>query len=108
MNNKGIAIRTILLLLIGVLVAGILIYFVYRSFSGSAMSREECRARGISWCTSCWNAMNAAGCSDWDCDVGPDPPPDLENCADDYYGEDLTDDDDCNGLKDFCSAFIPT
>jgi len=106
--NKGIAIRTILLLLIGVLVAGLLVYFTYRYFSGSALSREDCRARAISWCTGCWNAMNAAGSSDWTADAGPDPSEELENCVDDYYPPyDLSGATNCKGYKTFCEAFIP-
>lgn len=111
MNNKGIAIQTILLLLIGVLVAGLLVYYTYRYFSGSALSREECRSRAISWCTGCWNAMNAqpGTCpSDWGCDAGPDPSEELENCVDDYYpGYDLTGVTNCNNQDDFCKNFIP-
>jgi len=114
MNNKGIAIQTILLLLIGVLVAGLLVYYTYRYFSGSALSREECRARAVSWCTGCWNAMNAKGseCADWEdsgtCGVGPDPSEELENCVDDYYpGYDLTGVTNCHNQDDFCKNFIP-
>ncbi len=108
MMNKGIAIRTILLLLIGVLVTAILVYYVYVYFSGSALSREECRARAVSWCTSCWNAMNAAGSSDWTVDAGPEPSVELADCVDDYYPPyDLSGADSCNGYRDFCMAFIP-
>lgn len=109
MGNKGIAIRTILLLLIGVLVAGILIYFVYRFFSGSALSREECRAKAISWCTSCWNFMTAKGsaCDDWPdiaaCQGGPTPGQGLIDCSEDYY----TKVEECEGNKEFCQQFIP-
>ena len=51
MNNKGIAIHTILLLLVGVLVVGILVYLVYKSISGSTLSKYECQTHAISWCT---------------------------------------------------------
>jgi len=50
---KGIAIQTILLLLIGVLVVGLLVYFVYRTFSGTSLNQQECREKVISWCSTC-------------------------------------------------------
>jgi len=112
MKNKGIAIRTILLLLIGVLVAGLLIYYVYRSFSGSAMSREECRSRAVSWCTSCWNAMNAQGGNcpgSWapgDCpNSGPTSSNELQTCSATYYSPGAT--PDCRGMRNWCKNFIP-
>ena len=111
--RKGIAIRTILLFLIGLVTAGIIIYYVYRTFTGSAMSQEECRSMAISWCTGCWNAMNAKGsvCAaddDWDdggttCEVGPTPSQKLQDCSEDYYTKVTK----CEGEKDFCSNFIP-
>jgi len=54
--NKGIATQTILLMLIGIVVVGILIYIVYRTVTGSSLSEEECRARMISACIQCKNA----------------------------------------------------
>lgn len=62
MKNKGIAIRTILLLLIGVLVAGILIYLVYSYGTGSAtLSISECISKVTSWCTACMTAEWQSG-----------------------------------------------
>jgi len=110
--RKGIAIHTILLLVVGLIVAGIIIYLAYRTFSGSALGQEECRSMAISWCTGCWNAMKSAGsdCDGWSgtgCDVGPDPSDELETCANSYYGAGWTSKANCEDEKDFCSIFIP-
>lgn len=53
--RKGIAIQTILLLVIGVLVAGIVIFMVYRYASSSVISEGECQARLSEICTLCKN-----------------------------------------------------
>jgi hypothetical protein len=54
--SKGIATQTILLLLVGILVVGILIYMVYRTVMNPQISEEECKARWISQCVMCKNA----------------------------------------------------
>ena len=51
--GKGIATQTILLMLVGILVVGILIYMVYRTLMNPSLSEEECRARWISMCNTC-------------------------------------------------------
>ena len=70
--KKGIAIQTILLLVVGIVVAGILIFLVYRSAGGGNLDCEQCRAEFISWCTTCSLAAIAKGCSDWNVDCGLD------------------------------------
>ncbi len=52
--SKGIAIQTILLLLVGILVIGILIYLVYSYTTGSSsLSVTDCRAELTTICTVC-------------------------------------------------------
>jgi len=63
--KKGIAIQTILLLLVGILVVGILVYLVYRASGTSSFSVNECRAKLIDICTMCLNA-------DWDASINTD------------------------------------
>jgi hypothetical protein len=53
--SKGIAIDTVLMLLVGIVVVGILIFLVYRYVIGPLPPQEECRALAISWCTMCKN-----------------------------------------------------
>jgi len=53
--SKGIAIRTILLLVVGLLVAGILIYLVYSFTATGQLSVYECRVRLTELCTQCNN-----------------------------------------------------
>jgi len=51
--SKGIAIQTILMLLVGILVVGIVVYMVYRYMFSPGIGIQECRGRVVSWCTSC-------------------------------------------------------
>jgi hypothetical protein len=69
--GKGIATQTILLMLIGIVVVGILIYIVYRTVMNPTLSEEDCRARWISQCTICKN-------SGW---LGYTIPQELRDCA---------------------------
>ena len=75
--SKGIAIRSILLLLIGILVAVGLIYLVYRYATSSQLGMEECRAAIISWCTTCVNAGWIGG---------PNTPQTVRDCGDTTKG----------------------
>jgi len=54
--SKGIAIETILLLLVGIIVVGVIVYLVYTYATGKTLSAYECRAKMVSWCTNCFNA----------------------------------------------------
>jgi len=95
--RKGIAVRTILLLVIGILVAGILVYMVYRSFTGTTLSQEECRSRAISYCTLCYT-------SNWLSEIEAG----AAACTADYFGTGWTDTSDClsDPVRTFCEAFI--
>ena len=92
---KGIAIQTILLLLVGTLVVGILVYATYKSTTGSPLSEYECRGRMITWCTGCRNVgwSGGSGMSS-----------ELSACAQKYWSISHA---DCNAESD-CSAFIPS
>jgi len=94
--SKGIAIRTILYLLIGVLVVGILVYLVYSYVVNPILPQTQCRAVATSWCTSC-KTVDFTG--------GPEAPSDLKNCV--TQGEYWTPPDwtDCEGndVETFCS-----
>jgi len=57
-KGKGIAIQTILMLLVGILVVGIVVYMVYRYMFSPGLTQEECRGYAINFCNSC----KAAGC----------------------------------------------
>ena len=76
--SKGIAIRTILLLLIGVIVAGIIIYFVYSMTRTQVLTCTECRAEFIQYCTSC--KLANTGKETWDV-AGPGMNANLQGCA---------------------------
>ena len=101
MRNKGIAVRTILLLVVGVLVAGILVYMVYSYFGGSALSESDCKARLISWCTTCnMSSYNA-----------PIKAKEAGTCSNTYYGTGWGEDTQCNtagvDVPGKCNAFLP-
>ncbi len=51
--SKGIAIETILYLLLGIIVVGIIVYLVYTYSSGGQLSEQQCRSNIINWCTGC-------------------------------------------------------
>jgi len=108
--SKGIAIETILYLLLGIIVVGIIIYLVYTYTTGGQLNEQQCRSKVISWCTGCSVANWAAG-------TGTLPSAtegDVEKCIETYFG---TGDDwsgaDCNAtvggtsgeIQTFCSAF---
>ena len=95
--TKGIAIQTILLLLVGILVVGIIVYMVYRYFVGAPLSEQECRARAITWCTGCKNG-------DWTAGQGSTSGTDLETCANDWFPGIPS---DCSGANAWCGACIP-
>lgn len=92
--NKGIAISMILLLIVGVLVAGVTVYYTYRSLSGSTLSEHECRGMMISWCMGCGNL-------NWEGGTGMDSA--LSECATAHWGISHT---DCDA-EDDCNAFLP-
>ena len=108
--SKGIAINTILYLLLGVLVVGILVYLVYTYTTGTQLSEQQCRARIISWCTGC-------SVSNWADGTGGLPSAtegDVEKCIEDYFptGADWSGaecdqtDDTLTNTQTFCDAFI--
>ena len=73
---KGIAIQTILLLLVGIFVVGILVYLVYSYTRSPTLSTMECRTIATSWCTSCkLSDFGRTNCPGTSC--GPRAPPTL-------------------------------
>ncbi len=113
MKGKGIAIQTILMLLVGILVVGIIVYMVYRYFLGAPLSEQECRARVTNWCSSC-RVM----------DFGSNGVPMTESvakCVVNYFGDAAWDNSNCDAAghycdcndrgsdftRSFCTAFTP-
>ena len=104
--SKGIAIETILYLLLGIIVVGIIIYLVYTYTTGGQLNEQQCRSKVISWCTGC-------SVANWAESIGSIPS-DVATCIDTYFptgadwsnGADCnTTDDDITDVKTFCSAF---
>jgi hypothetical protein len=85
--SKGIAIQTILMLLVGILVVGIVVYMVYRYMFSPGMGIQECRGRVVSWCTSC-AAVSWRG--------GITLSPDVAGCASQYFGYTVVNGIECN------------
>lgn len=92
------------MLLVGVLVVGIVVYIAYRSFRGSGISEQECRAKLISWCSSC-SLLNYTT----SLQIGQE----LADCANDYFSSGWASTDDCNGAAKtraeviaLCQTFI--
>ncbi|MDI6825828.1 MAG: hypothetical protein QMD36_01375 [Candidatus Aenigmarchaeota archaeon] len=101
--SKGIAVNTILMLLVGILVVGILVYLVYRYMISKPISEIDCRTLAISWCNSC-KLVNFG--RDTNARLGPSAPPELENCAKVHWPNNLpTDFNDCryqDNVDTFC------
>jgi len=85
--SKGIAIQTILLLMVGTLVAGILIYLVYSYTRSPTLSKTECIAEVTNWCTTCM-------ISGWNKDI--ECPQDVKDCGNLILGNEWwTGNDNC-------------
>ena len=97
--TKGIAIETILLLLLGILVVGILVYLLYKYVFNPVLPEQVCRSRAVSWCTLCRNAYPNFSCDPCYVPMSND----LKECADEYFPGRPT---DCNGAGAWCAAFI--
>ena len=67
--NKGIATRSILLMLIGLLVVVIIAYLVYRVSSSPTLTLADCRSKLHDACLTC----KTAGWGDWPNRYDPDP-----------------------------------
>jgi len=74
MNDKGIAINTILLLVVGMIVVGVIVYLVFTFTTGPTISVQECKAKMMQYCTLCAN-------NGW---TGISTPDELNDCGDDY------------------------
>lgn len=105
--SKGIAIRTILYLLLGVIVVGILVYMVYTYTGGAQLDEQQCRSRVITWCTGC----SVAGWADGTGTLAAGS--DVGQCIEDYFATGWNDglaECDQNSAGDstetFCDAFI--
>jgi len=95
--SKGIAIQTILYLLIGVLVVGIVVYLVYTYVIGAPIGEQQCRTQAITWCTSCKNVAWVGG---------PTATSDLVTCAGKYFSN-WPASGACADATTFCAVFIP-
>lgn len=65
---KGIAIRTVILILIGVIIVGVMAYLIYKTGSTEVLSIYECKAKLIDICRICKNT-NWDGGYDLDSDA---------------------------------------
>jgi len=106
--KKGIATETILLLLLGILIVGILVYLLYKYVFSPVLPEQVCRSRATSWCTLCKNAYGSSfTCTDIDGDGDVDcyvpAGQDLKDCASEYFPGMP---DECDGAGTWCAAFI--
>ncbi len=95
MNNKGIAIDTILLLLVGIIVVGIMVYLVFKFATGPGFSVQECKTKMTQYCTICANVG-------W---TGITTSQDIKDCAGKYPELSAWNSNtDCVNSKDDCEA----
>jgi len=85
--TKGIAIQTILMLLVGILVVGIIVYMVYRYMFSPGLSQNDCRAQLVSWCTTCRTVAWTGGFGLSD---------NVAKCTNTYFGSGWTSGDKCH------------
>ena len=93
--EKGVAIPYIVALVIGMVVVVFIVYWVYKSFSSTVMSAQECKAKFIDWCTLCSN-------NNW---AGGSLPSEIRNCLNTTYGINLPTTTNCQTAKDRCNSF---
>jgi hypothetical protein len=107
--SKGIAIQTILLLLVGVIVVGIIVYLVYLYTKNPVLGQIQCMGVATSWCTSCkLSNFGRTNCPGTGC--GPKAPTELGTSAPDtgcgkLYWTAPTNWDDCwhgDNVERFC------
>jgi hypothetical protein len=78
--SKGIAIQTILYLLLGILVVGILVYLLYTYTTGPGLDINKCRSLVTNWCNGCMIAG-------WKTGFGTiDSSKDVYTCIKTYFG----------------------
>jgi hypothetical protein len=93
-DMKGIAITSLVMLILGMIVVAILGYLIYKVFTGgagSAFSKEECKAKYIAICSNCINF-----------DYCPDSEP--TGCDSDDFGLSWSNDD--NTMKTNCQNWM--
>ena len=93
--EKGVAIPYIVALVIGMVVVVFIVYWVYKSFSSTVISAQECKAKFIDWCTLCLNNKWAGGSL----------PSEISNCLSTAYGISLAANSNCQTAKDKCNSF---
>jgi len=98
--GKGIAVPTILKLVIGVIVIVIVVFLIYRYVLKSPIGEQECRARMTAWCASCQLVDFAGGVQ-----MGEE----LATCAKDHWDIGSGNaDQDCGGQENNCAGFLPS
>jgi len=53
MKTKGVAVQTIIMIMLGVVVLLFVGYWLVRVFTGKGLTAQECRSQFVSWCGSC-------------------------------------------------------
>ena len=53
MKTKGVAVQTIIMVLLGVVVLLFIGYWLVRTFSSPGLGQEECKTMLMDWCRTC-------------------------------------------------------
>jgi hypothetical protein len=64
MKTKGVAVSTIIMIMLGVVVLLFVGYWLVRVFTGAGLSSQECKSEYINWCNSC-AARGWTGTATW-------------------------------------------
>jgi fluoride ion exporter CrcB/FEX len=100
--KKGIAIETILLLLVGILVVGIITYLVYRYSTSSSLSVTDCRGSLSTICTMCSIQKDWTG-NVWSVALSADYKTTIKTCNDyNEFSSFLENSASCADIKNQC------
>jgi hypothetical protein len=99
--SKGIAIETILMLLVGILVVGVVVYMVYRYMFSPGLNEQDCRSAAVNYCTTCKNSADPNPPYTWSASISA--PASLTACAGKYFPTYF--DGRCDMDVDWCPSF---
>ena len=103
--KKGIAVETLVKLMICIIALTILTYLIYRYVLQSGLGERECAARMTAWCVQCKMA-NSGEEGAWS--GGVDMDTELRDCVNEYFNLGAADPQDCTGFESNCRSFLPT
>ena len=98
MNRGDVAVSHLIAIALGLIVLGVIIYFLYQNITETPIHCQKCAAELASWCARCY--MTDYGNKG----PGPDMNDDLKACIGECgFGSTHT----CGTARDFCKSYVP-